>query len=105
VEPLPALDPLRAWQVVDAEELAILHPDVCEIPDAIERMSLSAGTHVVLVLESGQFVERLWVEVSNTTPAGYIGTVASIPAAIDLEWGGPIAFEPRHVADIAEIDQ
>lgn len=97
----------RSWRLVDGEERAAAHPRTFFIPDAETRAGLQPGDLAKLVFEltdpdEGETeAERMWVEVTDRAPGGYVGTLANDPVVIeDLQVGARVEFEPRHVIQV-----
>jgi hypothetical protein len=100
-------DPTGArWELLDAEAQAAAHPRSFFIPDAQRRGALQPDDLVKLVFlvvggEADGDGERMWVQVTDTAPGGYVGQLENEPVVIDgLSLGARIEFEPRHVIDI-----
>jgi hypothetical protein len=93
----------RPWSLLDAEVHNEAHPRSFFIPSRDERETLEVGELVKLVFEDEDGDgERMWVEVTDRAPGGYVGILTNQPIVIDLERGARIEFEPRHVIDIHE---
>jgi hypothetical protein len=103
---------LNGWELVDGEERNQLDPDTFEIPTLEERTNLKDGDYAKLIFwialdDTGErdYHERMWVIVNESTSSGYVGTLDNQPGAVDddhsLQYGSQVAFEPRHVIDIA----
>ena len=76
-----------------------------EIPPAEIRRSIKPGEIAKLLFwlptTDGPFCERMWVEVTETTKAGYVGRLLNEPESPgELEAGAVIAFGPDHVAAV-----
>lgn len=96
-----------AWGLLDAVEQAAAHPRSFFIPDAAAREGLRPGDHAKLVFQltdatdDGPPAERMWVEVTDTAPGGYVGRLDNEPVVVpDLRAGARIEFEPRHVVEV-----
>jgi hypothetical protein len=101
-----APDP-TSWHLLDAVEQAAAHPRSFFIPDAGTRERLQPGDHAKLVFqlaeepEDGPGAERMWVEVTDRAPGGYVGRLANAPVVVtELAEGARVEFEPRHVVQV-----
>jgi hypothetical protein len=101
----PATD--RSWVLLDAVEQHAAHPRSFFIPDAATREGLAPGDSAKLVFQlvdhegEGPGAERMWVEVTDRAPGGYVGRLDNEPVVIaDLAVGARIEFEPRHVIQV-----
>ena len=95
----------RFTRLLDAEVRHRADPWSFSIPRSDVRATLQPGDTVKLLFGAGidgsEGVERMWVEVVELTPDGYVGRLENEPVAIrDLEPGSLVGFEPRHVAAI-----
>lgn len=95
------------WYLLDAVQQAAAHPRSFFIPSEEERGRLRPGDHAKLVFqlddppEEGPRAERMWVEVTDRAPGGYVGSLENDPLVIpDLAPGARIEFEPRHVIQV-----
>ncbi|MFL5540894.1 MAG: hypothetical protein ACJ8J0_18020, partial [Longimicrobiaceae bacterium] len=80
-------------------------PRTFSIPRSDQRTSLRPGDVVKLVFEADQpsergfTAERMWVEVREVRPDGYVGVLNNRPSFLaDLQPGARVAFGPQHVA-------
>lgn len=103
---------ITQWSLIDGEDRHELNPDTFEIPTLEERANLKEGDYAKLIFriamdDTGErdCHERMWAIVQERTSSGYIGTLDNQPGAVDddhsLQYGSRVAFEPRHVIDIA----
>lgn len=96
-----------AWDLLDAVEQADAHPRSFFIPDAATRESLQPGDHAKLVFQlvddpgADPPAERMWVEVTDVAPGGYVGRLDNEPVVVPgLRAGARVEFEPRHVIEV-----
>lgn len=93
----------RPWSLLDAEVHNAAHPRSFFIPAREEREAIEVGGLVKLVFEDeAGDGERMWVEVTDRAPGGYVGILTNQPLVIDLDQGARVEFEPRHIIDIYE---
>jgi uncharacterized protein YegJ (DUF2314 family) len=99
--------PTVRYTLDDGEERHRDAPETFWIPTETVRNSLKPGQIVKLIfrIEVGDevHVERMWVQVKERTPEGYLGELDNDPyCTTDLRAGEPVRFEPRHVINIEE---
>lgn len=99
----------ETWILVDAVEHAAANPRSFFIPDAHEREGLQPGDVAKLLFAVGAPApdevaiagERMWVEVTDRAPGGYVGRLTNVPVLVtDLAQGARVEFEPRHVIQV-----
>lgn len=80
-------------------------PRTFSIPRSDQRSRLNVGDLVKLVFEAdrpsakGFTAERMWVEVREIRPSGFVGALDSQPSFIsNLQPGDQVEFGPEHVA-------
>jgi hypothetical protein len=93
----------------DAEAAHREAPRTFSIPRSDQRNGLRPGDRVKLVFEadrpspSGFTAERMWVEVREVRPGGYVGELANHPAFLaGLRPGTMVEFGARHVAALQD---
>ena len=98
-----------SWTLLDAVEQHAVHPRSFFIPDAPIREGLQPGERAKLVFQlvdapdDAPAAERMWVEVTDRAPGGYVGRLDNDPVVIgDLVAGARIEFEPRHVVQVPD---
>lgn len=98
-----------SWTLLDAVAHAAANPRSFFLPDAEERAGLQPGDLAKLVFtvqapgddESDAGGERMWVEVTDRAPDGYVGRLGNVPMLVtDLAEGARVEFEPRHVVQL-----
>jgi len=89
----------------DVEAVHREAPRTFSIPRSDQRGSLRPGDVVKLVFEAdrpserGFTAERMWVEVREAGPDGYVGELNNRPSFLaGLQPGARVAFGPQHVA-------
>ena len=99
-------DQSQTWTLDDAEERARKHPYTFWKPSHQLTEKIRPGDLVKLIFvltERGPddpHAERMWVEVTEVTDQGFVGTLDNIPQYIpDFEHGTIIEFESRHIID------
>lgn len=100
-------DTAPTWVLLDAVEQHAANPRSFFIPDAAEREGLQPGDHAKLVFQladhagDGPGAERMWVQVTDRAPGGYVGQLDNEPVVIPgLVAGARVEFEPRHVIQV-----
>ncbi len=96
-----------SWRLLDAVEQAQAHPRSFFIPDAAAREGLQPGDWAKLVFQlvdapdEGPSAERMWVQVTDRAPGGYVGRLENDPIVVaELVAGARIEFAPRHVIQV-----
>jgi hypothetical protein len=91
--------------LTDVEAVHREAPRTFSIPRSDQRRSLRPGDVVKLVFEAdrpsdrGFTAERMWVEVREVRPDGYVGELSNRPSFLaGLEPGARVTFGPQHVA-------
>jgi len=95
------------WVLGDGLERHLAAPATFEVPEASDIARLRPGDLVKLVFEpKGRLVtkdvwpERMWVQVTGASEAGFEGTLDNHPIMFNrLHYGQRIRFEARHVID------
>jgi hypothetical protein len=97
------------YVLADAEQRNREHPRTFFIPTRAEREALRPGDSAKLLFEllaPGPTMpggERMWVEVTEVVPAGFVGVLENQPSAITtIQRGDTLRFGPEHV--IALVD-
>jgi len=73
------------------------------IPDEELKSLVSPGISCKLCFEpilSYKFAERMWVEVTKITKAGFEGELTNQPVNLRLVPGDKVYFESKHILDI-----
>lgn len=96
-----------SWRLLDAVEQADANPRSFFIPDAAAREGLQSGDWAKLVFQlvdptdEGPSAERMWVQVTDRAPGGFVGRLENDPIVVtELAAGARIEFEPRHVIQV-----
>jgi hypothetical protein len=101
------------WRLVSAEERHAAAPTTFELPSIEQRANLSPGDAAKLLFEIAarengtvvdQGIDRMWVIVRRSSPAGYVGVLDNDPGVSDglnLRRGLEICFSAQHVCSIA----
>jgi hypothetical protein len=91
------------YTLSNAEELSRENPLSFDIPPRAERGSLKEGDTVKLIFDE---TERMWVTITKSTEAGYIGVLVNIPSAIKtIAKDDEVEFGPEHIIDIWEANR
>lgn len=93
------------FQLLDAVEHQKQPPTTFELPDEWNRKRISVGEWAKLMfrfpVNRYPEVERMWVRITEVTPAGYKGVLDNNPDNIEfIRTDEVIDFEPRHVISI-----
>lgn len=92
------------YRLVNVEQAYKKSPETEFIPHSEERLNLSVGDVVRLMIETSNSAgnpEGLWVSVKFSKQSKYIGTLLETPNTIPgLEQGSEIPFAPEHIANI-----
>jgi len=94
------------WRLHSGVELHESHPNTFWIPPEDERNHLVEGDYAKLVftgvrVDGGPAGERMWVCVTGRDGDTYVGTLASHPVAIQLNWGDEVRFHADNVINIS----
>jgi len=97
------------YTLLDAEAQHAETPDTFAIPNQLDRDTLRPGDMVKICFqgldhETGCEGERIWVEVTGTSPDGYTGTLANDPFYLRLEYGQPVEFTSANILCIQRAD-
>jgi uncharacterized protein YegJ (DUF2314 family) len=84
-------------RLANVELRAKKSPKTFFIPSLEERKSLKRGDFALLIFNNR---ERMWVKVSKKAEGGYAGTLSNDPVVVDMNFGDPVEFKYRHIADI-----
>lgn len=104
----------RRSQFVGIENAEAKHrqdPRIFSIPRTEQRQHLEIGDTVKLAFKfdpptEGYDTERMWVEVREITPDGYVGSLENCPRYIaDLHVGDRVSFGSEHVAALWIVDE
>ena len=97
------------YVLADGEELHRRNPRSFFSPSRSLRDSLHVGDLAKLLFtiidppEAGPSGERMWVEITERTPTGYVGVLINRPAAITtVHQGEPVHFGPENVISVPE---
>jgi hypothetical protein len=90
------------WHLGNGVESNRLSPETFWIPPAEEKARVKQGTVVKLMFHTKAFPgERMWVQVSEVTSTGLVGTLANDPVFTPrLSYGDKIKFDVDHIIDI-----
>lgn len=100
----------RSWHLANAEARHKESPATFHIPKRETRERVKVGFYVKLIFETevpmnGCWGERMWVEVTKRTKAGYEGIVRNSPAFLkDIVPGEEVTFGSEHICDISYPD-
>ncbi len=95
----------KPYTLLDADAQHAATPDTFEIPSLLDRETLRPGDLAKLCFlgkepETGCEGERIWVEVTGTSPGGYTGTLANDPFYLPLGYGQQVEFTSANVLSI-----
>lgn len=85
--------------LVDAAQMARVHPDTFSVPDGRSIVALKPGDFVKVCRND----ERFWVELTEVSGGWLVGKVANqlfVDLNPDLGLGDPVCVRPCHVFDI-----
>lgn len=89
--------------LVDAQQMALNHPDTFNAPTDAELAAIGPGVWVKVCAAP----ERFWVSVqavSDLSIVGYVDNELTYTAVHGLAYADVIKFEPRHVYQISLPD-
>ena len=82
------------YDLINAEERALLSPDTFEIPPLDVRTSLEVGDFAKVIFSFG---ERIWIEIDEVvSPGFYAGVPVTQPVTVDIKIE-EVDFEAKHV--------
>ena len=92
-----------SYTLSNVEDLSQEYPLSFDVPTRAERGSLDEGDTVKLIFDEA---ERMWVTITESTEAGYVGVLANVPSVIkNIAQGDEVVFAPEHIIDIWERER
>jgi hypothetical protein len=96
-------------KLANAEERHSRYPQSFYLPALKARQSIKPGQFAKLIFEINDDCaaecrdvdERMWVQIVEQTPTGYVGTLRNAPGLFkELQFGDTIRFGFEHIIDI-----